>query len=68
VALIAEMDNAGRTPHITCCRRPVRERWLRDLEGDQDGLEDSQDCRSVGGHGNQHVRLRISQIRRAIFF
>jgi coenzyme PQQ precursor peptide PqqA len=23
VALIAEMDKAGRTPHITCCRWPV---------------------------------------------
>ena len=25
-------------------------------------LEDSEDCRSVGGHGNQHVRLRIAQV------
>jgi hypothetical protein len=25
-------------------------------------LEDSKDCRSVGGHGNQHVRLRSAQI------
>jgi hypothetical protein len=25
-------------------------------------LEDSEDCRSVGGHGNQHVRLRSAQI------
>jgi hypothetical protein len=25
-------------------------------------LEDSEDCRSAGGHGNQHVRLRSSQI------
>jgi len=25
-------------------------------------LEGSKDCRSVGGHGNQHVRLRSAQI------
>jgi hypothetical protein len=25
-------------------------------------LEDSEDRRSVGGHGNQHVRLRIAQV------
>jgi hypothetical protein len=29
--------------------------------GDPNDLEDSEDRRSVGGHGNQHVRLRISQ-------
>jgi hypothetical protein len=27
-------------------------------------LENSEDCRSAGGHGNQHVRLRSSQIDR----
>jgi hypothetical protein len=27
-------------------------------------LEDSEDRRSVGGHGNQHVRLRIAQVDR----
>jgi hypothetical protein len=25
-------------------------------------LEDSEDCRGAGGHGNQHVRLRRAQI------
>jgi hypothetical protein len=25
-------------------------------------LEDSEDCRGAGGHGNQHVRLRSAQI------
>ena len=25
-------------------------------------LENSEDCRSAGGHGNQHVRLRCAQI------
>ena len=29
---------------------------------DPNDLEDSEDCRSVGGHGNQHVRLRSAQI------
>ena len=28
------------------------------LLGGPDDLEDSEDCRSAGGHGNQHVRLR----------
>jgi len=27
-------------------------------------LEDSENRRSVGGHGNQHVRLRIAQVDR----
>jgi hypothetical protein len=27
-------------------------------------LEDSKNRRSVGGHGNQHVRLRIAQVDR----
>src|SRR5712675_2549777 len=29
-----------------------------------DELESSEDCRSAGGHGNQHVRLRGAQIDR----
>ena len=28
----------------------------------QNGLEDPEDRRSIGGHGNQHVRLRRPQI------
>jgi hypothetical protein len=41
--------------------------WNRDLlyrlqNGGSNGLEGSKDCRSVGGHGNQHVRLRSAQI------
>ena len=31
---------------------------------DANDLEDSEDCRSAGGHGNQHVRLRCAQIDR----
>ena len=30
--------------------------------GDPNDLEKSEDCGSVGGHGNQHVRLRRAQI------
>jgi hypothetical protein len=30
--------------------------------GDPNDLENSEDCRSAGGHGNQHVRLRSAQI------
>jgi hypothetical protein len=30
--------------------------------GGSNGLEGSKDCRSVGGHGNQHVRLRGAQV------
>ena len=30
--------------------------------GDPNELENSEDCRSAGGHGNQHVRLRDAQI------
>ena len=30
--------------------------------GGSNGLEGSKDCRSVGGHGNQHVRLRSPQV------
>ena len=29
---------------------------------DPNDLEDSEDCRGAGGHGNQHVRLRSAQI------
>ena len=29
---------------------------------DPNDLEDSENCRSAGGHGNQHVRLRSAQI------
>jgi hypothetical protein len=41
--------------------------WNRDLlyrfqNGGSNGLEGSKDCRSVGGHGNQHVRLRSAQV------
>jgi hypothetical protein len=32
--------------------------------GETNGLESSEDCRSAGGHGNQHVRLRGAQIDR----
>jgi hypothetical protein len=28
----------------------------------QNGLEDPEDRRSIGGHGNQHVRLRRPQV------
>ena len=31
---------------------------------DPNGLEDSEDCRSAGRHGNQHVRLRRAQVVR----
>jgi hypothetical protein len=33
--------------------------------GDLNDLENSEDCRSAGGHGNQHVRLRSAQIATA---
>jgi hypothetical protein len=32
--------------------------------GETYGLENSEDCPSAGGHGNQHVRLRGAQIDR----
>ena len=32
------------------------------IRGDSNGLENSEDRRSAGGHGNQHVRLRVAQI------
>lgn len=32
------------------------------LLGGPDDLEDSEDCRGAGGHGNQHVRLRSTQV------
>jgi hypothetical protein len=32
------------------------------VQGGSNGLEGSKDCRSVGGHGNQHVRLRGAQV------
>ena len=32
------------------------------LGRDPDELENSEDCGSAGGHGNQHVRLRRAQI------
>jgi hypothetical protein len=32
--------------------------------GGSNDLENSEDCRSAGGHGNQHVRLRCAQINR----
>jgi hypothetical protein len=39
---------------------------LRDVApnylGDLNDLENSEDSRSAGGHGNQHVRLRCAQI------
>lgn len=34
-------------------------------EGDQEnGLEDSKDCRSASWYGNQHVRLRGAEVSR----
>src|SRR5262249_51452686 len=39
-------------------RRELRANHL----GDPNDLEDSEDRRSAGGHGNQHVRLRGAQI------
>jgi len=30
--------------------------------GGSNGLEGSKDCGSVGGHGNQHVRLRSAKV------
>jgi hypothetical protein len=32
--------------------------------GGWNGLEDTENCRSAGGHGNQHVRLRGAQVDR----
>jgi hypothetical protein len=42
--------NHGSTSRQTICLR------------DPNDLENSEGCRSAGGHGNQHVRLRIAQI------
>jgi hypothetical protein len=39
-------------------------RTSRQNLGDPNDLENSDDCRSAGGHGNQHVRLRSAQINR----
>jgi hypothetical protein len=39
-------------------RRDVAPTYL----GDPNDLENSEDCRGAGGHGNQHVRLRSAQI------
>jgi hypothetical protein len=36
--------------------------WPND-SGEMHDLEDTEDCRSAGGHGNQHVRLRGAQVR-----
>jgi hypothetical protein len=37
--------------------------WFgRFQNGGSNGLEGSKDCRNVGGHGNQHVRLRSAQV------
>ena len=37
--------------------------WSNRFEnGGSNGLEGSKDYRSVGGHGNQHVRLRSAQV------
>jgi hypothetical protein len=36
--------------------------YARFQNGGSNGLEGSKDCRSVGGHGNQHVRLRSAQV------
>lgn len=35
---------------------------IRIEEGDPNGLEDSEDCRTAGRSGNQHVRLRGAQV------
>src|ERR1700712_4755848 len=40
---------------------PRRDVALNTL-GDPNDLENSEDCRGAGGHGNQHVRLRSAQI------
>lgn len=36
--------------------------YARVQNGGSNGLEGSKDFRSVGGHGNQHVRLRGAQV------
>ena len=40
------------------------QKLLQKLLGEWNDLEDSENCRSAGGHGNQHVRLRSAQIDR----
>ena len=44
--------------------QPWRERYAVLVGRIPNDLEDSEDRRSVGGHGNQHVRLRIAQVDR----
>ena len=51
----------------TCVELEVVLRWFGadvapNYLGEQNDLEYSEDCRSAGGHGNQHVRLRSAQI------
>jgi len=45
---------SGRSGIVILCGRFQK--------GGSNGLEGSKDCRSVGGHGNQHVRLRSAQV------
>jgi hypothetical protein len=45
---------SGRSGSVISC--------ARFQNGGSNGLEGSKDCRSVGGHGNQHVRLRSAQV------
>ena len=45
---------SGRSGIVISC--------ARFQNGGSNGLEGSKDCRSVGGHGNQHVRLRSAQV------
>ena len=45
---------SGRSGIVISC--------ARFQNGGSNGLEGSKDCRGVGGHGNQHVRLRSAQV------
>jgi hypothetical protein len=57
-------------PHLRGVARGLRfdvgvelaPKLLAKLLGGWNDLEDSENCRSAGGHGNQHVRLRSAQI------
>src|SRR5215813_13900816 len=62
------MPDFGRTLASSVRRLYVRD-WrsscaygLANGLGETHDLEDPEDCRSAGGHGNQHVRLRGAQI------
>src|ERR1700751_704516 len=45
---------SGRSGTVISC--------ARFQNGGSNGLEGSKDCRSVGGHGNQYVRLRSAEV------